>query len=88
MKRTRCFTNTYCNSTIPFHKRKRSVDILTMCSGDAMLRQVIEAVNELSPTLNSKEEWGNTNKLRERRNGFELIAFTNLNCTNSARMQR
>ena len=29
-----------------------------------MLRQVTEAVsiNELSPTLNTKEEWGNSNK--------------------------
>ena len=55
-----------------------------------MLRQVNEAVfiNELNPTLNTKEEWGNTKKIRERRNGFELITFSNLNCTNSARTQR
>ena len=35
-----------------------------------MLRQVSEAVyiHELLPTLNSKEEWGNSNMPRMRRN--------------------
>ena len=66
-----------------------NVEILAVCSGDAMLRQVTEAVfiNELNPTLNTKEEWGNTNKLRERRNVFEFIDLTNLHSTNSARTQ-
>ena len=67
-----------------------NVDILAMCSGDAMLRQVTEAVfiNEWNPTLNTKEEWGNSNKLRERRNVFEFIDFANQNVTNSTRTQR
>ena len=58
-----------------------NVDILAMCSGDAMLRQVTEAVfiNEWNPTLNTKEEWGNSNKLREQRNVFEFIDFANQN---------
>lgn len=66
-----------------------TVDILATCSGDAMLRQVTEAVfiNELNPMLNTKEEWGNSNKLRQRHNGFELINFSNVNFTNSARTQ-
>ena len=67
-----------------------NIDILAMCPGDAMLRQVTEAVsiNELNPTLNAKEEWGNSNKLRERRNVFEFMDLANLSLTNSARTQR
>ena len=38
--------------------------------------------------LKAKEGWENTNKLREQRNGLELIDSTNLNSTNSARTQR
>ena len=67
-----------------------NVDTLAMCSSDAMLRQVTAAVfiNEWNPTLNTKEEWGNSNKLRERRNIFEFIDFANQNVTNSTRTQR
>ena len=67
-----------------------NIDILAMCPGDVMLRQVTEAVsiNELNPTLNAKEEWGNSNKLRERRNLFEFMDLANLSLTNSARTQR
>ena len=39
-------------------------------------------------TLKANEEWGNSNKLRERRNVFEFMDFTNLNLTNSKRTQR
>ena len=51
-------------------KQQITVQGLTACPGDPMLRQVSEAVyiQELSPTLNSKEEWGNTNIPRKRRN--------------------
>ena len=51
-------------------KQQITVQVLTACPGDPMLRQVSEAVyiQELSPTLNSKEEWGNTNIPRRRRN--------------------
>ena len=61
-----------------------------MCPGDAMLRQVTEAVsiNKLNPTLNAKEGWGKSNKLRERRNVFEFMDLANLSLTNSARTQR
>ena len=40
-----------------------NLDVLAMCSGDAMLRQVIEAVfiYEWNPALNTEEEWGNSN---------------------------
>ena len=58
-----------------------NVDTLAMFSGDAMLRQVTEAVfiNEMNSTLNMKEQWGNSSKSRERRNVFEFIDFANLN---------
>ena len=67
-----------------------NIDILAMCPCDAMLRQVTEAVsiNELNPTLNAKEEWGNSNELRERRDVFEFMDLANLSLTNSARTQR
>ena len=41
-----------------------NVEILAVCSGDAMLRQGTEAIfiNELNPTLNTKEEQTCTSK--------------------------
>ena len=54
-----------------------------------MLRQVTEAVmiKELNPELNTKEEWGNSNALRERKVTFAAINHSNLNQTNIRRMQ-
>eukprot|EP00794_Sanderia_malayensis_P006389 gene6389-biopygen4718 len=44
------------------------VKVLKTCPNDAMLRQVTEAtyINLKSPTLNAKEEWGNSNVPRTR----------------------
>ena len=69
--------------------QRLALDLLAKCPGDAMLRQVTEAVfiNELNPTLNTKEEWGNSNKLRERRTGFEPINLSNLRSKNCQRTQ-
>ena len=44
-------------------------------------------INELNPTLNTKEEWGNSNKLRERRTEFEPIDLSNLRSKNCQRTQ-
>ena len=43
--------------------------ILSKHRGDAMLRQITEAVNirENVPDLNNKEEWGNSNVPKERK---------------------
>ena len=51
-------------------KTQITVERLATCPGDPMLRQVSEAVyiQELLPTLNSKEEWGTSNMPRRRRN--------------------
>ena len=51
-------------------RQELKIEKLATCSGDAMLRQVTEAVyiNETTPALNSKEEWGNTNVPRPRYN--------------------
>ena len=48
------------------------IKVLASCRNDAMLRQVTEAVciKELKPMINMKEEWGNTNNIRERRNKY------------------
>ena len=53
------------------HKGERQdvkVKIVSSCGNDAMLRQVTEAIliKELNPELNTKDEWGNSNALRER----------------------
>jgi len=44
------------------------VKIVSSCSNDAMLRQVTEAilVKEIKSELNTKDEWGSSNALRER----------------------
>jgi hypothetical protein len=44
------------------------LEILAWCSGDPMLRQVTEAtyIHELKPSLNAKEEWGNSNVSKRR----------------------
>ena len=54
------------------------------CGDDAMLRQVTEAVliKELNPELNTKEEWGNSNALRERKTIFDVMDLSNLNEAN------
>ena len=53
------------------HKGERQdvkVKIVSSCGNDAMLRQVTAAIliKELNPELNTKDEWGNSNALRER----------------------
>ena len=42
--------------------------VVSSCGNDAMLRQVTEAIliKELNPELNTKDEWENSNALRER----------------------
>ena len=54
------------------------IEKLATFPGDAMLRQVTEAVfiNETTPALNSKEEWGNTNVTRSRYN-YNNVFFDN-----------
>ena len=54
-----------------------------------MLRQVTEAVliKELDPELNTKEEWGNSNALRDRRIRFDALNLSNLDETNVSRTQ-
>ena len=44
------------------------VKVVSSCGNDTMLRQVTEAIliKELNPELNTKNEWGNSNALRER----------------------
>ena len=51
-------------------RQQITVERLATCPGDPMLRQVSEAVyiQELLPTLNSKEEWENSNIPRKRQN--------------------
>ena len=56
-------------------RQELKIEKLVTCSGDAMLRQVTEAVyvNETAPALNSNEEWGNTNVPRPRYNINNVI---------------
>ena len=44
------------------------VKVVSSCGNDAMLRQVTEPIliKELNSELNTKDEWGNLNALRER----------------------
>ena len=51
------------------------LEVVSSCGNDAMLRQVTEAVliKELNPELNTKEEWGNSNALRERKTIFDVM---------------
>ena len=51
-------------------RQQITIERLATFPGDPMLRQVSKAVyiQELLPTLNSKEEWGNSNKPLRRRN--------------------
>ena len=60
-------------------RQELKIEKLATFPGDAMLRQVTEAVfiNETTPALNSKEEWGNTNVPRPRYN------YNNVFCDNS-----
>ncbi len=63
--------------------------IVSSCGNDAMLRQVTEAVliKELDPELNTKEEWGNSNALRDRRIRFDALNLSSLDETNVSRTQ-
>ena len=58
--------------------------MVSSCGNDAMLRQVTEAVliKELNPELNTKEEWENSNALRERKTIFDVMDLSNLNEAN------
>ena len=49
-------------------KQDVELKVVSSCGNDAMLRQVTEAilVKELNPELNTKDEWGNSNALREK----------------------
>ena len=60
------------------------LEVVSSCGNDATLRQVTEAVliKELNPELNTKEEWGNSNALRERKIIFDVIDLSNLNEAN------
>ena len=60
------------------------LEVVSSCGNDAMLRQVTEAVliKELNPELNTKEEWGNSNALRERKAIFDVMDLSNLNEAN------
>ena len=66
------------------------LEVVSSCGNDAMLRQVTEAVliKELNPELNTKEEWGNSNVLRERKTIFDVMDLSNLNEANFQRTQR
>ena len=59
-------------------RQELKIEKLATFPGDAMLRQVTEAVfiNETTPALNSKEEWGNTNVPRPRYN-YNNVFFDN-----------
>jgi len=63
--------------------------VLATCPRDAMLRQVTEAVyiNERKPAINAKEEWGNKNNPRRRkddvRNEDSVVTTRNVNTTTS-----
>ena len=64
--------------------------VVSSCGNDAMLRQVTEAVviKELNPELNTKEEWGNSNALRDRRTTFDAVNLSNIDLTNMRRTKR
>ena len=55
-----------------------------------MLRQVTEAVviKRLNPELKTKEEWGNSNALRDRRTTFDAVNLSNIDLTNMRRTKR
>ena len=64
--------------------------VVSSCGNDAMLRQVTEAVliKELNPELNAKEEWGNSNALRERKITIDVTNLSNLSEANILRTQK
>ena len=64
--------------------------VVSSCGNDAMLRQVTEAVliKELNPELNTKDEWGNSKALRERKTALDVMNLSNLNEANILRTQR
>ena len=45
-------------------------------------------IKELNPELNTKEEWGNSNALRERKTVFDVMDLSNLNEANFLRTQK
>ena len=49
-------------------RQDAKVKVVSSCGNDAMLRKVTDTIliKELNPELNTKDEWGNSNVLRER----------------------
>ena len=49
-------------------RQEVELKVASSCGNDAMLRQVTEAIliKELNQKLNNKDEWGNSNALREK----------------------
>ena len=66
------------------------MEVVSSCGNDALLRQVTEAVliKELNPELNTKEEWGNSSALRERKTLFDVMDQSNLIEANFLRTQK
>ena len=65
-------TSVFYNHMLEVHQGEMhdlGIEILSTYPGDAMLRQISEAVNikENRPDLNKKDEWGNSNVPRERK---------------------
>ena len=65
-------------------RRNLKIQELAISSGDAMIRRVIEAVyiNETTPVLNPKEEWGNKNAPRSRHTttrAYSLVIYGSSN---------
>ena len=71
-------------------RRNVEFKVVSSCVNDAMLRQVTEAVliKELSLELNTKEEWGNSNALRERQTTLDVMNLSNLKVASILRTQR
>ena len=66
-------------------EKQLKLQILATCPGDAMLRQVTEAtyISEMKPSINAKEEWGNTNIPRQRHEDTAMTIDNDVNKTNN-----
>ena len=71
-------------------RQNAKLKVASSCGNDIMLRQVTEAMltKELNPELNAKDEWGNSNALRERKATLEVMDLLNLNEANIMSTQR
>ena len=80
------------NSVLQRHANEKHHDthqqyelqLITTCQQDAMLRQVSEAVyiREFDPSINAKEEWGNTNVPKDRRRNQSNVIKSNATYSN------